>query len=286
MGDTAKIALGCLLFIVMPLVVAACFRIPPNTGGGGGGGLTTKSWELDGCNLFWRGEPTGRTERKCYRDRRWRDASALSECPNAEKNGLLCYPPCREGFSGAGPVCWQRCPEGYTDDGAFCRRNAHIISADNSRCPSYDLCGLTFSRGCSKCPEGYQNDGCTCRRDVHIFAKETHTRGVGSPMSCAAGKEQIAALCYGDCPSGYRKDGVYCEALTETCMDVPVETKPDYSVIRPYCFELRSSPSSCFTWGHDADSLEHARRLAQCECENCTVTDLDCSQLIDHPTCR
>src|SRR5262245_52162020 len=55
-----------------------------------------------------------------------------SECPGAEKSGVLCYPLCPAGYKGVGPVCWQSCPEGYTDDGALCRRDARIISADTS----------------------------------------------------------------------------------------------------------------------------------------------------------
>jgi hypothetical protein len=99
-----------------------------------------------------------------------------------DKTGLLCYPPCKEGYKGVGPVCWQNCPGGYTDDGATCRRNAKIVKADNSKCPWYDKCGLTLKKGCSTCPDGMKNDGCTCRQDVHIFAKQTETRGAGKPI--------------------------------------------------------------------------------------------------------
>lgn len=91
----------------------------------------------------------------------------------------LCYDRCREGYSGVGPVCWASCPDGYKDDGALCRRDAHIISANNSSCPWSDVCGLTLSKGCSKCPSGYHNDGCTCRKDVHIVAKASYGRGAG-----------------------------------------------------------------------------------------------------------
>ena len=36
----------------------------------------------------------------------------------------LCYPVCRAGFSGVGPVCWQSCVNGMRDDGAFCAKPA------------------------------------------------------------------------------------------------------------------------------------------------------------------
>jgi len=39
---------------------------------------------------------------------------------NEEKNGLLCYPKCSDGYQGIGPVCWSLCPPGYIDTGAFC----------------------------------------------------------------------------------------------------------------------------------------------------------------------
>lgn len=127
-----------------------------------------------------------------------------------ERDGALCYPACKAGYSGAGPVCWQQCPDSYSDDGATCRRDAHIIGADNSRCPAYDKCGLTLSRGCSVCPEGYANDGCTCRIDVSIFAKASYTRGAGSPMRCAAGQQADAGLCYTPCPAGFHGVGPVC----------------------------------------------------------------------------
>lgn len=54
--------------------------------------------------------------------RGWGDP--LNHCrPGTFQNGALCYPGCRDGFSGAGPVCWQVCPHTHRDDGAFCRRD-------------------------------------------------------------------------------------------------------------------------------------------------------------------
>lgn len=123
----------------------------------------------------------------------------------------LCYPKCSPGYAGVGPVCWESCPSGYTDDGVTCRRDAHIIGADNDACPWYDRCGLTFAGGCSVCPQGYDNDGCTCRIDVHIFGKNTHTRGAGSvPDGCEQGKQYDAGLCYSPCLAGYHGVGPVC----------------------------------------------------------------------------
>lgn len=127
-----------------------------------------------------------------------------------EKDGLLCYPACPSGMYGVGPVCWERCPQGYSDDGALCRRDAKIISADNSQCPWYDVCGLTFAKNCSKCPAGYINDGCTCRINVHIIAKRTQGRGAGVGMSCGSDQDYDAGLCYDKCPAGTRGVGPVC----------------------------------------------------------------------------
>jgi hypothetical protein len=131
--------------------------------------------------------------------------------PVRELDAGLCYSQCKPGFHAVGPVCWGTCPGGYADDGATCRRDAQIISADNSKCPGYDKCGLTFAKGCSTCPEGYSNDGCTCRRDVHIVGKSSYGRGVGTPpTSCGAGEEYDAGLCYAVCKPGFHGVGPVC----------------------------------------------------------------------------
>lgn len=158
----------------------------------------------------------------CWKRTTVRGVGAIpSECPNAEKSGLLCYPRCPGGYDGVGPVCWQRCGEGYKDDGAFCRRDAHITSADIGACPWYDKCGLTLAKGCSKCPSGYANDGCTCRRDAHIFAKGSQGRGVGWAMSCRDGYDNDAGLCYPRCDGTMSGVGPVCWARCTG--DMPVE---------------------------------------------------------------
>jgi hypothetical protein len=249
--------------------------------------LSTRSWELVGCSLIWTAE-AGETERRCYHDWHWRSASPLTECPGADRSGLLCYPPCKAGYDGVGPVCWQQCPAGYHDDGAFCRKDVRIIGANNDRCPWYDKCGLTFSRGCSTCPSGYSNDGCTCRINAHIFAKDTYTRGVGRPMSCAAEKERIGALCYGACPAGYKADGVFCTASQETCVEVP-KTPPPGSGVQPFCFTLNDPDSwvePCRATKVFADVEDHGEQLAQCQCTNCSVDRVSCSEFDSGRACK
>ena len=107
-------------------------------------------------------------------------ACSQSDCwSGAELDGEFCYPKCKVGYTGVGPLCWQNCPLGFVNDGATCRKDVQILSADNSRCPWYDKCGLALSKGCSSCPAGFHNDGCTCRKDVEIFAARTYGRGAG-----------------------------------------------------------------------------------------------------------
>jgi hypothetical protein len=259
------------------LLVAGCLKTIPKQGDPPP--LHTESWKLDGCNLVWSGQSTGQTTQQCYTDWKYRDASVLSVCPGAERSGALCYPPCRPGYSGTGPICWQNCPAGYHDDGAFCRRDVKIIGA-TLNCPWYDVCGLTFARGCSTCPEGYINDGCTCRQDVSIFAKDSFGRGVGTPMSCPQGTQQLGALCYGNCPAGYTASGVYCNANQQTCKTVPVVQPPDTAQLKRYCFTL-SDPASwvrpCFGVSTTSDTLDDAKVQAQCQCSSCTLAVADCS---------
>ena len=37
-----------------------------------------------------------------------------------EQSGALCYPPCKSGYSGVGPLCWSHCSGETTDTGADC----------------------------------------------------------------------------------------------------------------------------------------------------------------------
>jgi hypothetical protein len=135
----------------------------------------------------------------------------LTCAPGEQQDGGLCYQACRDGFRGVGPVCWGTCPSGYHDDGATCRRDAHVVGADNSKCPWYDKCGVAGARGCSKCPDGYHNDGCTCRVDANVFGKPSYGRGAGRPLSsCAATSDKSGALCYPHCQAGYTGAGPVC----------------------------------------------------------------------------
>ena len=43
-------------------------------------------------------------------------------------SGLLCYPPCKNGYDGNGPVCWAQCPAGKADCSALCTDTADLCT--------------------------------------------------------------------------------------------------------------------------------------------------------------
>ena len=166
----------------------------------------------------------------CWKDSYGRGVGRpIHACPaGMEKDAGLCYEYCRDGYKGVGPVCWEKCKPGYTDNGAFCGKSGEIISSNNAACPWYDICGLTFERGCSFCPDHnppYANDGCTCRIDPHTYAKDSYGRGVGKPMGCATNEQYDAGLCYDFCRSNYYGVGPVC---WQHC---PKEMSYDYGAV-------------------------------------------------------
>lgn len=48
------------------------------------------------------------------------DPTPLVCADGLEQDGALCYPPCRAGFNGIGPVCWQICDGDGVDCGIGC----------------------------------------------------------------------------------------------------------------------------------------------------------------------
>src|ERR1700727_302404 len=67
--------------------------------------------------MTWIGERVAASQQPfCYKQSYGRGVGVpLSTCPsNQQQNGALCYPECKAGYGGAGPVGWQECPSGYT----------------------------------------------------------------------------------------------------------------------------------------------------------------------------
>merc|ERR1719486_261989 len=77
------------------------------------------------CFEYWlQGENSWLIGRDLYKveDPHWA-GTAPTECPhdNPEMDGALCYPQCKDGYDGVGPVCWEQCAGNEIDDGATCR---------------------------------------------------------------------------------------------------------------------------------------------------------------------
>lgn len=168
----------------------------------------------------------------------------ISACPSSkEKSGLLCYPKCRDGYKGVGPVCWERCPKSFRDDGAFCAKPKAYgrgVGSFWKSSKNNDKWGLLYY---PKCRSGYHNVGCcicspncpSTMTDIGVScAKRSYGRTAGTPLTCADGLELSGALCYpkcrdgawglgpmcwGKCPSGTKQCGVLCLSPERTCAD-------------------------------------------------------------------
>lgn len=156
----------------------------------------------------------------------------------SELDAGLCYPQCRAGFDGVGPVCWQDCPSSYRDDGAFCAKpeaygrgagyawqfgDGLNLNDAVARCERdhgrgqceqngliiYPKCRSGFHAvGCCvcspNCPAGMSDIGVSC-------AKQSYGRGAGKvPNRCSGGMQYDAGLCYTPCRTGFNGVGPVC----------------------------------------------------------------------------
>jgi len=147
----------------------------------------------------------------CWRNSYDRGVGTIPNyCPKgSEMNGALCYPLCQANYKGVGPVCWENCPPGFTDIGALCTIPVDIYFP----CPWYDICGLTFAKGCCspcKCKPGYHDDGCSCRRPTQTYDKKSYGRGAGNLPQCTPPHVEDAGLCYDACKTDYTGVGPVC----------------------------------------------------------------------------
>ena len=172
----------------------------------------------------------------------------ISACPSdKEKDGALCYPKCRSGYHGVGPVCWQSCGGFGRDDGAFCAKPSSTVVERDALCTGCTGCSKCSWRGCSgcsgcsdcstkrcrsneqghgalcypKCRSGYHNVACcTCSpncpsgmKDNKVVSctKKSYGRSAGSPLVCASNvPDKDAGPCYANCKSGYTGVGPVC----------------------------------------------------------------------------
>lgn len=152
----------------------------------------------------------------------------INSCnPELEQNGLLCYPKCRENYTGVGPVCWQNCINGFRDDGAFCFKGSPYGRGAGYTLSNKDKCERENHTTCErwgllyypKCREGYRNIACCIcspecppgMTDIGIScAKDSYGRGAGKPLGCGDNEDYDAGLCYDKCSRGYEGIGPVC----------------------------------------------------------------------------
>ncbi|CAF2693639.1 unnamed protein product [Rotaria sp. Silwood2] len=129
-----------------------------------------------------------------------------------EQDGLLCYPICRDGYNGVGPVCWEKC-NNLTSVGFACMDIRKSVRS----CPWYDKCGI-FTSSCSSCPTNYTNFGCLCGQ---FYFRDSYGRGVGTPLICSSSYEQDGGLCYDKCNNRYNGVGPVCWQYCPVTQPVP-----------------------------------------------------------------
>lgn len=98
------------------------------------------------------------------------------------KSGLLCYPPCRPGYTGFGPLCFSDCPAEFKNHGLFCYKPDGYWKPKGGECdPDYHK--TLFGKWCSRnCPSGMSDISISC-------TKTSYSRGIGSPLGCAADEQ-------------------------------------------------------------------------------------------------
>lgn len=182
----------------------------------------------------------------CLRKEMLRDGSCA---PDEDKVGPLCFPKCKDGYTGVGPVCWQDCPDDFRDDGAFCAKpSAYGRGAGypwqfgdplDSLKPAKKRCEKAHDQGCEKdgaiyypkCKRGYRAFGCcTCSpacedgmTDIGVScAKKSYGRGVGRD------------------PEAYQRSGGLAP-LACTSLDL-TRTLPTTTTTSPFAMVIASDP--------------------------------------------
>lgn len=183
-----------------------------------------------GINEGRDGQPKIGDAEMCWTESRGRGAGTIpNACGDGEQmDAGLCYPKCRAGYTGVGPVCWANCPSGFRNDGAYCAKPASYGRGGGYTTRS--RCEKKNAQGCEKngllfypkCRENFHNVGCcVCSPDCPAgftdigvsCQKPSYGRGVGKiPKKCSGGKENQDGLCYNPCPSGFKGIGPVCWA--------------------------------------------------------------------------
>ncbi|HYC49088.1 MAG TPA: hypothetical protein VED01_26725 [Burkholderiales bacterium] len=135
----------------------------------------------------------------CWKESYGRGAGQVPDaCPGGfERLGadLLCYPVCRAGFAGVGPVCWQGCPAGFRDDGAFCAKPAAY-----GRGVGFAYAPLIESRDTARERCEREHGAGNCERNLEMYY----------PVCKAGFREAGSNLCTPVCPAGMTDIGISC----------------------------------------------------------------------------
>jgi hypothetical protein len=154
-----------------------------------------------------------------------------NSCPpdRPELDGGLCYPRCREGYHGVGPVCWvnsynrgagtviglEPCPDGWSNDGLICREPIGCHSIGD--CFMHGQCGCWGGRlkgrldGGGVCP-GPQGNEYTEKQWGMCYKKcpkDYPVTNAGVPYLCLAASELSYGRGVGKVPPIVRVGGKY-----------------------------------------------------------------------------
>lgn len=182
----------------------------------------------------------------CYKNTFGRGVGTpLTNCPaGTERNGLLCYPNCDSGYKGDGPLCRGVCPQGFNDIGLFCQKPTGYTRAGFEWQIGYPTlpqdgafqammracekingtgnCEISLSAAYPRCRAGYKGHLGDCSPicpagwgDGTDCTKPSKDRP-STPMICAPGLQELAGLCYQNCPLGFRAAGPVCWQQCDT----------------------------------------------------------------------
>ena len=210
----------------------------------------------------------------------------------------MCYPTCKSGYSGVGPVCWQNCPPGFTDTGADCLKPASYGRGAGYALWHKSECESENPQGCEKngllyypkCKEGFHSVGCCIcspdcsdgMTDIEVSCqKQSYGRGAGVPLICGSGKEEDAALCYDSCKTGYDGIGPVCWDSCPTgkyqCGALCLPTKDDCTKdMLKLGLDVLNAVVTAATADEEADVID----VLETETETELVGDLD------YPVCN
>jgi len=158
----------------------------------------------------------------CWLDAYGRGVGVFPGCASdEEKDGALCYPKCRDGYKGIGPVCWQQnCPADKPKKrGLICYEDCAQREGGNGGWFNGSLLE------CAACNGGWKSDGFLgCKKPgawkpawpYRSGRKQkgfgSYGRGVGKPLRVCSGSksDKDAGLCYKPCKPGFKGVGPMC----------------------------------------------------------------------------